>query len=51
MPFGDNKGKRLGDIETADLESTLKWCREKGKADLGDAISNVLTERALGAHV
>ena len=48
MPFGRNKGKRLGDIETADLESTLKWCRENAKNDVADAIGNVLANRALG---
>ncbi len=48
MPFGRTKGTRLGDIETPDLETTLKWCREKGKTDLADAISNVLADRALG---
>lgn len=48
MPFGRNKGKRLGDLEKADLESTLKWCRENGKNDVASAISNVLNDRALG---
>jgi hypothetical protein len=48
MPFGRNKGTRLGDIDKADLESTLKWCRENGKTDVATAISNVLNDRALG---
>lgn len=48
MPFGRNKGKRLGDIDTADLESTLKWCRENGKTDIATAVSNVLNDRSLG---
>jgi hypothetical protein len=50
MPFGRNKGKRIGDIDTADLESTLKWCRENGKNDVAAAIQNALNERALGGE-
>lgn len=49
MPFGRNKGKALRDIESADLESTLKWCRENGKNDVATAIQNVLNNRALDA--
>jgi hypothetical protein len=47
MPFGRNKGTKLGEIVTEDLESALKWCREKGKTDLAEAIGNVLANRAL----
>jgi hypothetical protein len=45
MPFGRNKGVRLGDIDTADLESALAWCRDKGKNDIALAIGNVLNGR------
>lgn len=47
MPFGRNKGQKLGDIDTADLESTLTWCRANGKNDVAEAIGNVLADRAL----
>ncbi len=45
MPFGRNKGTRMGDIETTDLQSTLAWCLEKGKTDVATAIQNVLNGR------
>ncbi len=45
MPFGRNKGTRMGDIETTDLQSTLAWCLEKGKANVATAIQNVLNGR------
>ena len=47
MPFGKHKGTPLGEIATADLMSTLNWCRENGKLDLAKAVENVLNNRAL----
>ena len=46
-PFGDKKGTRLGDFETDELKSMLKWCREKKKDDIAAAISGVIANRAL----
>ncbi|HET7552227.1 MAG TPA: recombinase RecT [Gemmatimonadaceae bacterium] len=47
MPMGRSKGKRLGDLETKDLEGAAAWCREKGKyADLVEVIGVVLANRA-----
>ena len=47
MPFGNNKGTPLRDIDSADLESALAWCREKGKFDdLQAAIQSVLASRS-----
>ncbi len=48
-PFGEKKGTRLGDFATEELNNMLAWCREKKKEDVALAISNVLTERSLGA--
>lgn len=31
MPMGKSKGKKIGILETADLESALKWASEKEK--------------------
>lgn len=48
MPFGKTKGKRLGELTTADLSSTLSWCKGKDAAkfaDLIDAIEQVLDNR------
>lgn len=46
MPMGHNKGKLLGEMETKDLESAAKWCRENNKyPDLVSAIADVLAER------
>ena len=51
MPIGQSKGKRLGDIDTKDLEGAAKWCREKGKfADLVENIGVVLANRAGAAE-
>lgn len=47
-PFGEKKGTPLGDFPSDELEKMLKWCREKGKTDIADAIRNVLNDRALG---
>ncbi len=47
FPFGKHKGTRLGDMSNADLETWLKWCREKGKTDLAAAITEVLNNLAL----
>lgn len=48
MPFGKHKNKPLGELADADLESTIKWCREKdaGKfKDLIEACESVLADR------
>jgi hypothetical protein len=46
MPMGHSKGKMLGDLDTKDLESAAKWCRENNKfPDLVSAIADVLAER------
>lgn len=48
MPFGKTKGKKLGELETKELDSTAKWCREKDAtkfADLIAAIDTVIAER------
>lgn len=47
-PFGDKKGTRLGDFPRDELEKMLKWCREKKKLDIADAIANVLNDLVLG---
>lgn len=39
MPFGKAKGKRLGDIPTDLLASTVAWCREKDEAKFADLIA------------
>lgn len=48
MPFGSKRGQRLGDIDSADLRSTMKWCNDNKKTDVATSISNVLANRALG---
>ena len=46
MPMGHSKGKLLGELDTKDLESAAKWCRENNKfPDLVSAIADVLAER------
>lgn len=49
MPFGKTKGKRLGDLTAAELESAIAWCRKTDAAkfaDLIDAMGEVLADRA-----
>lgn len=47
MPFGSDKGKRLGDIPSESLSKTITWCEERGKfADLVEACSEVIQSRA-----
>ena len=46
MPMGHSRGKLLGELDTKDLESAAKWCRENNKfPDLVSAIADVLAER------
>lgn len=56
MPFGHSKGKKLGDMDSSDLESAIAWCRETDEAkfeNLIGAITEVLGARpvAVGANV
>lgn len=47
MPFGSDKGKRLGDIDSESLSKMIDWCEERGKfADLVEACSEVIAQRA-----
>jgi hypothetical protein len=39
MPFGKQKGLPLGEIASGDLQSTVKWCREKDAGKFKDLIS------------
>lgn len=41
MPFGSNRGKKMGEIETADLESCVGWCRETDEAKFEDLIATI----------
>lgn len=46
MPFGDSKGKKIGDLHDEELEKIAAWCQSKGKfPDLIDAIGEVLAGR------
>lgn len=51
MPFGKNKGTRLGDMTLEDLDSAKKWCVGKQKddpkafADLVAALNDVIAEK------
>jgi hypothetical protein len=46
MPFGKRKGVPLGDFNDEDLQSAMKWCREKDAyKDVVDAIVTVLRNR------
>jgi len=50
MPIGDSKGQLLGAIDSKDLASAAKWCRDKGKfLDLADACARVIANRESGA--
>lgn len=40
MPFGKQKGTRLGDIETSALESTVAWATEKDAKKFKDLIAS-----------
>lgn len=46
-PFGEKKGTRLGDFSSEELNDMLKWCRQKSKTDIAEAIANILTDRSL----
>lgn len=49
MPLGKEKGKKLGEIDSASLDKTIAWCEEKGKfPDLIEACSAVIQSRAPG---
>lgn len=49
MPFGKDKGKKLGDIDSDALSKTVDWCEEQGKfPDLIEACSEVIQSRAQG---
>lgn len=39
MPFGKQKGKRLGDLTIEELANAAKWCREKDAAKFADLIT------------
>lgn len=48
MPFGKQKGTRLGDIDTDSLIATVEWCKEKGKfEDLSTACVAVISSRGI----
>jgi uncharacterized protein (DUF3820 family) len=48
MPFGDSKGKKLGDMHDEELDKVLTWCQSKGKfPDLAIAITEVLASRSV----
>lgn len=52
MPFGKSKGKKLGELDDADLAGALKWCKEGDKTekfkDLIAALEEVNASRAGG---
>lgn len=51
MPFGKNKGRRLGDMTLEDLDGARKWCADKQKddpkafVDLVAALNDVIAEK------
>jgi hypothetical protein len=50
MPIGFNKGAKLKEISTKDLEGTRRWCREREEEggdwkNLIDDIDQVLEDR------
>lgn len=48
MPFGKQKGTKLGEIDTDALIATVEWCKEKQKfPDLVDACNAVLDARGI----
>lgn len=50
MPFGKQKGVRLGDIESETLTAALDWARDKGKfTEFQEAVSAVLDARRIEA--
>jgi hypothetical protein len=50
MPFGDSKGKPIGELETKDLQGARKWASDKPKfKDFCDAADAVLKARAEAA--
>lgn len=50
MPFGKQKGTKLGDIDSDALISAVDWCEEKGKfPDLIEACVAVLKGRGIGS--
>lgn len=46
MPFGNHKGMLLAEMETADLQSALKWCKEKDANKFKDLIADLSSELA-----
>lgn len=47
MPIGDNKGKKLGEIDSVSLDKIISWCLEKGKfPDLVESCRAVIAARA-----
>lgn len=46
MPFGSDKGKKLGEIDSVSLDKTISWCLEKGKfPDLVESCRAVIQAR------
>lgn len=41
MPFGKQKGTRLGDMPDAELTSALEWCRTKDATKFADLIATI----------
>jgi hypothetical protein len=54
MPFGKFKGTNMGELPSAELERTKKWCVETDAAKFKDLIAtcnSILTDRSLGVPV
>jgi hypothetical protein len=52
MPFGNTKGKRLGDLHDEELEAAIAWCRKtdaKKFESLIGALKEVLAARSVGS--
>lgn len=49
MPFGKTKGKKLGDLDEAQLRGALDWCRQTDAEKFADLISDI--EATLGRFV
>ncbi len=54
MPFGKMKGTPLGELPSAELERTVKWCKDTDAAKFKDLIAtcnSILADRSLGVPV
>jgi hypothetical protein len=54
MPFGKFKGTSMGELASAELERTKKWCTETDAAKFKDLIAtcnSILADRSLGVPV